>query len=147
MADLTMQVTAAVLRRGEGLERLSRPLTLLALVAAMLSAIFEQGMAVIAACLGVVLFGLFAHYWAARVALDAELFERLAEHTERTLPACLAEGLDQALITVGLARSTAPRDWPERCRAALGLLRKQALCAAAQWLLAFFIPATFFLHA
>ncbi|PAV69948.1 hypothetical protein WR25_11307 [Diploscapter pachys] len=79
-------------------------------------------------------------YWAIRVALDAELFARLASRD--SLPAD-TQALDRALFELRL-KPTAddPRGWPARSEAALALLRRQALCLAAQVLLAVTLPFT-----
>ncbi|RMX04806.1 hypothetical protein D8I35_13125 [Corticibacter populi] len=69
-------------------------------------------------------------YHALRCALDAELFDWLARQAPN--PATAAEQLDTALVQLRLRRADhlPPRDWPERQRAALALLRRQGL-----WLL------------
>lgn len=79
--------------------------------------------------------GLVQHYWAQRVALDAELFQRLAQSPARLEEQ--AAQLDSALARLGLRSDGAPpRTWPERCRAALRLLRVQLAWLLGQYLLA-----------
>ncbi|MOA20054.1 hypothetical protein D3C78_1404720 [compost metagenome] len=79
--------------------------------------------------------GLAQKYWAVRVALDGELFARLARQPQQL--AAHTQQLDQALTGLGLQPATAGgRDWDARSRGALQLLRRQALWLGAQVLLA-----------
>ncbi|WP_043311954.1 hypothetical protein [Pseudomonas sp. ML96] len=135
-SEMQLALVAALLRRGRGLDLLSNALTLLALaygLAPLLGAPHSAASSLLCGLL--VMLGLAQKYWAIRVALDAELFARLAADT-----AHLAEhtsDLDQALHSLGLQpASTQPRDWQERCRGAVRLLRLQAAWLVAQLLLA-----------
>lgn len=134
--EMQLFTVASLLRRGKALDRLSSALTLLGLAiglapllgvaAQLLSALF---------CALLVLLGLVEKYWALRVALDAELFQRLADDAEH-LTLHTAD-LDQALTGLGLQPANlAARSWDERSRGALRLLRLQALSLLAQLLLA-----------
>jgi hypothetical protein len=127
---------ASLLRRGKALDRLSSALTLLGLAIGLapLLGVLAQPLGALF-CALLVLLGLVEKYWALRVALDAELFLRLADDVEH-LPLRTAD-LDQALTRLGLqpANPTA-RNWEERSRGALRLLRLQALWLLAQLLLA-----------
>lgn len=132
---MKLLVTAALLRRGAQLERLSDGISLIALgygLAPLLGAVLPPLAGGICALL--VLLGLAHKYWAMRVALDAELFARLGESG-----AALAEetvALDHALTELHLKPQTSvPRDWSSRTQGAQGLLRRQALCFALQTLL------------
>lgn len=79
--------------------------------------------------------GLWQKYWALRVALDAELFERFSRVGDRL--EAQTQDLDRALADLGLARADAAgRTWNQRSRGALRLLRWQALACGAQFLLA-----------
>jgi len=84
-------------------------------------------------CALVIALGLAEKVWAARVAVDAELFTWMSEHADR-----LAEHtveLDEALASLGLTSPEAsPRPWSQRRRGALALLRRQLLCMAGQCL-------------
>jgi hypothetical protein len=86
------------------------------------------------------LLGLAHKYWAIRVALDADLFARLGASGD--LPAD-TQALDHALFDQRLKPAASdPRDWPTRSRAALALLRRQALCLALQVALMLTLPFT-----
>ncbi|WP_074262151.1 hypothetical protein, partial [Pseudomonas aeruginosa] len=88
-----------------------------------------------AAMLAIAMLGLWQKYWALRVALDAELFERFSRVGDRL--EAQTQDLDRALADLGLARADAAgRTWNQRSRGALRLLRWQALACGAQFLLA-----------
>jgi len=135
-AEMHLQLLASLLRRGRSLDGLSSGLTLLALLlglAPLLGATAQPLSTVL--CASLVTLGLIEKYWALRVALDAELLQRLAT-TPELLPGRTAE-LDQALARLGLqAPEMAARPWEQRSRGALRLLRLQALWLLAQLLLA-----------
>nr|WP_314482303.1 hypothetical protein [uncultured Pseudomonas sp.] len=124
-------LVAAVLRRGRQLEWFSDGLTLLALgigLAPLLGATL-QSLATVP-CLMLAGLGVLHKYLAIRVALDADLFERMA--ASHDLPAD-TQALDRALYEHGLKPQPADaRNWPARSQAALGLLRRQALCLSLQ---------------
>ena len=135
-SEMQLTLVAGLLRRGRGLDLLSNALTLLALAYGLTPLLGTPPSATGGVLCGLlVMLGLAQKYWAVRVALDAELFTRLANDAAR-----LAEhttDLDQALQVLGLQPATAqPRDWQERCRGALRLLRLQAAWLIAQLLLA-----------
>lgn len=134
--EMQLFTVASLLRRGKALDRLSSALTLLGLaigLAPLLGAVAQPLSAVLCALL--LLLGLVEKYWALRVALDAELFQRLADDAEH-LTLHTAD-LDQALTGLGLQPANlAARSWDERSRGALRLLRLQALSLLAQLLLA-----------
>jgi hypothetical protein len=129
-ADLLL--VAALLRRGRSLDHLSSALSLVAVVfglAPWLGVQASLGLALI--CTSLLIAGLAAKYWALRVALDAELFQRLAEAGEQLEQQTYA--LDQALQNLGLHNAPQnERAWSHRCQGALVLLRKQALCLLLQ---------------
>jgi uncharacterized membrane protein len=82
-------------------------------------------------CAALLIVGVAEKYWALRVALDAELFQRLAEAGEQLDSQTRA--LDQALQHLGLQNSQpSGRAWNQRGQGALSLLRKQALCLLLQ---------------
>lgn len=128
-------VTSALLRRGRSLDQLSSAITLLALLLG-LTPLVGAPFHLLAAVLWVwlIILGLFQKYWAARVALDAELFERIA-HSEEELESS-AERLDAVLVSLNLSKTEAPRDWQNRCQGALKLMQRQVLCLSVQCLLA-----------
>lgn len=132
---MNLFVVATLLRRGAQLERLSDGITLLAAayaLAPLLGAPLVPWASAGAVLL--VLLGLLHKYWAVRVALDAELFARMADSGAALEDDTLA--LDHALQTLHLKPHTAsPRDWPARSQGALALLRRQALCLGLQTLL------------
>ena len=135
-SEMQLTLVAGLLRRGRGLDLLSNALTLLALaygLAPLLGAPPSAASAVVCGLL--VMLGLAQKYWAIRVALDAELFARLAGDIARL--AMHTTDLDQALHSLGLQPTdAAPRDWLQRSHAALRLLRLQAAWLVAQLLLA-----------
>ncbi|ALN21497.1 Uncharacterised protein [Ectopseudomonas mendocina] len=129
-ADLLL--VAALLRRGRSLDHFSSALSLVAVafgLAPWLGAPPSLMLALL--CAALLVAGLAEKYWALRVALDAELFQRLAESGEQLDNQTHA--LDQALQNLGLQNTQqADRSWSLRCQGALGLLRKQALCLLLQ---------------
>lgn len=130
-ADLLL--VAALLRRGRALDRFSTALTLIAVLIGLspLLGVAAPSPLLALSCALLLLAGLAEKYWALRVALDAELFERLAQSPERLDEGTLA--LDQALLRFGLQPGDqGARSWDSRCRGALGLLRRQALCLLLQ---------------
>lgn len=135
-SEMQLALVAALLRRGRGMDLLSSALTLLALaygLAPLLGAPHSAASSLLCGLL--VMLGLAQKYWAIRVALDAELFARLATDASRL--AAHTSNLDQALHSLGLQpASTQSRDWQQRCRGALRLLRLQAAWLIAQLLLA-----------
>jgi hypothetical protein len=134
--EMQLALVAGLLRRGCGLDLLSGAITLLALaygLAPLLGVPYSPAASILCGLL--VMFGLAQKYWASRVALDAELFARLAGDAPR-LQERTGE-LDQALLQLGLQKNTTvPPDWDERCRGALRLLRLQVAWLVAQLLLA-----------
>ncbi|MBF8163940.1 hypothetical protein [Ectopseudomonas hydrolytica] len=129
-ADLLL--VAALLRRGRSLDHFSSALSLVAVIfglAPWLGAAPSLMLALL--CAALLILGLAEKYWALRVALDAELFQRLAEAGEQL--DSQTHALDQALQKLGLQNAQlARRDWSLRAQGALGLLRKQALCLLLQ---------------
>jgi len=129
-ADLLL--VAALLRRGRSLDHFSSALSLVAVafgLAPWLGAPPSLMLALL--CAALLVAGLAEKYWALRVALDAELFQRLAEFGDQL--DSQTHALDQALQNLGLQNTQqADRSWSLRCQGALGLLRKQALCLLLQ---------------
>ncbi len=129
-ADLLL--VAALLRRGRSLDHCSAALSLVAVLfglAPWLGAPASPALALI--CGALLITGLAEKYWALRVALDAELFQRLAEAGEQL--DSQTHALDQALQNLGLQNAQqGGRTWHVRCHGALRLLRKQALCLLLQ---------------
>ncbi len=134
--EMQLFTVASLLRRGKTLDRLSSAVTLfgLAIGLAPLLGVAAQPLGALF-CALLVLLGLVEKYWALRVALDAELFQRLADDAEHLAQRTL--DFDQALTRLGLQPANkAARSWDERSRGALRLLRLQALWLLAQLLLA-----------
>lgn len=134
--EMQLFTVASLLRRGRALDGLSCGLSATALLlglAPLLGATTRPSTAIL--CVLLILLGLVQKYWALRVALDAELFQRLADNIEQ-LPMHTA-ALDEALINLKLQPANpVSRSWDERSHAALRLLRRQALWLLAQLLLA-----------
>ncbi len=84
MPEQTLALVAALLRRGRELDRLSAALTLLAIGLGLYQAVQGIGWRYFAAAmLAIAMLGLWQKYWALRVALDAELFERFSHVGDR----------------------------------------------------------------
>ncbi|MDP9939097.1 hypothetical protein [Ectopseudomonas alcaliphila] len=129
-ADLML--VAALLRRGRSLDHCSSALSLLALVFGLAPWLgTPASLALALLCAALLIAGLAEKYWALRVALDAELFQHLAQAGEQLDNQTRA--LDQALQHLGLQNAQqVGRTWDLRSQGALGLLRKQALCLLLQ---------------
>ncbi|MGQ7246321.1 hypothetical protein ACUN9Y_03165 [Halomonas sp. V046] len=153
-ANAALELCAALLRRGRMIDHGSSALTLLAVLVGLSplfgaplfgaplfgaplfgAPLFGATASITQAlvCALVIALGLAEKVWAARVAVDAELFTWMSEHADR-----LAEHtveLDEALASLGLTSPEAsPRPWSQRRRGALALLRRQLLCMAGQCL-------------
>jgi hypothetical protein len=135
-SEMQLALVAGLLRRGRGLDLLSGAITLLALaygLAPLLGSAYSPAASIL--CSLLVMFGLAQKYWALRVALDADLFTHLAGDAPRLQER--TDELDQALLQLGLQKTTTvSRNWDDRCRGALRLLRLQAAWLIAQLLLA-----------
>nr|WP_059391026.1 hypothetical protein [Pseudomonas toyotomiensis] len=129
-ADLLL--VAALLRRGRSLDHCSNALSLVAVLFGLAPWLGAPPSLILALLCAVLLIaGLAEKYWALRVALDAELFQRLVESGEQL--DSQTHALDQALQNLGLQNAQqAGRSWSLRSQGALGLLRKQALCLLLQ---------------
>ena len=143
MGDLQLFLVARLLRRGHCIERLSRPLTLMALITACLAFKTLAPGIILGMSVAVIALGLLQQYWAVRVALDADLFEALGQTPSQL--ATRTEVLDRALLALGLASPGQASDWVQRSRGALRLLRWQVCCCLAQWLLALFTATLLYL--
>lgn len=128
----------ATLRRGVAIDKVSSLCTLLgvSLALAPLLGWPLDGWLALSGLL-MLLLGIGEKYWAARVALDMDLFAALAKSQD--LEQAFAE-LDLALEQCGLApkaslQQLAPRSLLSRSQGALRLLRYQGLCVAGQVLL------------
>lgn len=133
--DMQLQLTATLLRRGRSIDRLSSGVILLALaigLAPLLGLAMSWPGAVICGLL--VAFGLLQKVYAVRVAIDAELFERLSTDPEQLERHTAA--LDQALLGLGQPADKSGRSWAQRSQGALALLRRQALWCGLQLLVA-----------
>lgn len=129
-ADLML--VATLLRRGRSLDHFSSALSLVAVLFGLAPWLGAPPSLILALlCAALLVAGLAEKYWALRVALDAELFQGLAQAGEQLDNQTRA--LDQALQKLGLQNAQqAGRDWSLRAQGALGLLRKQALCLLLQ---------------
>ncbi|SFW49937.1 hypothetical protein SAMN03159511_3862 [Pseudomonas sp. NFACC19-2] len=129
-ADLLL--VAALLRRGRSLDHFSSTLSLVAVLFGLAPWLGAPPSLILALLCAVLLIaGLAEKYWALRVALDAELFQGLAQASEQLDNQTRA--LDQALQNLGLQNAQqVGRTWSLRAQGALDLLRKQALCLLLQ---------------
>ncbi|CAM3755180.1 hypothetical protein CCOS865_04947 [Pseudomonas reidholzensis] len=128
---MNLHLVATLLGRGRQLERLSDGISLIALAYGLAPLLGAQLQPLASAlCVLLLILGAVHKYWAIRVALDAELFSHLACRAD--LPSATQQ-LDRALFELNLKPTASdPRDWPSRSQAALGLLRRQAVCLALQ---------------
>lgn len=134
--DPGLILVASLLRRGSSLNGLSSALTVLALALGFYGVLMASATLAFSLSMALlVLLGLVQKFYAMRVALDADLFEAMANAGE-----ALAEKtrqLDDALATyAGVPTDKAGRSWSERSRGALKLLRRQVMLCAVQWLVA-----------
>ncbi|MBD9514722.1 MULTISPECIES: hypothetical protein [unclassified Pseudomonas] len=134
--DPALILVASLLRRGSSLNGLSSALTVLALALGFYGVLMASATLAFSLSMALlVLLGLVQKFYAMRVALDADLFEAMANAGE-----ALAEKtrqLDDALATyAGVSADKTGRPWSERSRGALALLRRQVQLCAAQWLIA-----------
>ncbi|MFV3366895.1 hypothetical protein ACNFH5_01800 [Pseudomonas sp. NY15435] len=134
--DPGLILVASLLRRGSSLNGLSSALTVLALALGFYGALMASATLAFSLSMALlVLLGLVQKFYAMRVALDADLFEAMANAGE-ALPEKTRQ-LDEALATyVGVPAELSGRAWSERSRGALALLRRQVLLCAVQWLVA-----------
>lgn len=135
-SEMSLLLTASLLRRGRQIDQLSTGLTLLGLAGGLLPMLIGRGNLLMALpCVLLILLGLIQKYWAIRTALDAELFAALAADPAQR-DARIAE-LDSALVELHLqpAKHVA-RSWDARILGAWRLLRMQALWLVAQLFLA-----------
>ncbi|MEZ0259790.1 MAG: hypothetical protein ACAH80_02205 [Alphaproteobacteria bacterium] len=125
-------VTAAILHRGRMLNYVS--LVLSALVVAQ----FLSKGAAFGVCPSLVLaLGLAEFWFAARVALDANLFEKIADGKLST------KDIDDSLLRLGLIKQEkAGRSMEDRSRGAFRLLKLQGMCLLGQ--MAAFIAGAIF---
>jgi hypothetical protein len=122
-------LAARLLAQGRGIDRLSRPLTIVAFAAVMLAPLVQvpRGSLPVLALVG--LAGLAQAWFARRVALDAALFASLAEGR----PPASLEALDAALRGAGLLPAAkAGRPIAPRIAGARRLLRWQAVAFLLQ---------------
>ena len=134
VSKLHLQLLATLLRRGVALDRASSVLTVLALLLGLAACLgLEVNAWVLLVALLLLLLGLAEKYWAQRVAIDAELFELLAQRADDFEVA--GRELDTALHALSLAPALVIRSLGERSRGALALLRWQIGVLAAQSLL------------
>jgi hypothetical protein len=128
-AQAMLEVASALLRQGRTIDRLSRLLT----VAALVLLISSRGLGVAAPALVVtlalaVLAGLAEAYFAFRVGFDADLFDRLRNPARMDLAS-----LDAALVQLGmLPASRTGRPLEQRIAGAQRLLYKQGAALMIQ---------------
>ena len=134
--DPGLILVASLLRRGSSLNGLSSALTVLALALGFYCALMASATLAFSLSMALlVLLGLVQKFYAMRVALDADLFEAMANAGE-ALPEKTRQ-LDDALATyVGVPAEMSGSTWSERSRGALKLLRRQVMLCAVQWLVA-----------
>ena len=130
-ADSTWSATiaAAILRRGSMVHRASLVLTLAALLEFAAESVFaaRSGMAWLPIGAAIIILGIVEFWLAARVALDAELFDAIAAKASDL------DGFDRAMRDLGLmTQDKTKRPLHARIRAALRLLKLQATALALQ---------------
>ncbi len=128
---LTAAAAADLLEQGAILDRLSRPLTIAALLGLIVGLGVELGALLTAGLLLVALAGLGETYLALRVGFDAALFRRLAEGG--TNGAGDLGKLDAALLELGLlSENKAGRAIEQRAQGARRLLTLQGAAVVLQ---------------
>jgi hypothetical protein len=121
---------ADLLDQGATINRLSRPLTIAALIGLIVGLGVELGALLVAGLLLVTLAGLAETYLAIRTGFDAKLFRRLAEGND---PADTLGRLDAALIELGvLTESNPERSIAQRASSARRLLVLQGSALVLQ---------------
>ena len=122
---------ADLLDQGATINRLSRPLTIAALIGLIIGLGVELGALLVAGLLLVALAGLAETYLAIRIGFDAKLFRRLAEGDDD--PAATLGRLDAALIELGvLTESNPERAIEQRASSARRLLVLQGSALVLQ---------------
>jgi hypothetical protein len=129
-------VAAASLGLGRRIDPWSLALLLLAIGTLAISAGMQAPWR-LGCLLASILAGIAQKYFSLRVALDAALFKRLADHEFGKSLVQDGESLmalDSALADCGLIKAPkgSPRDLAVRCRGAMRLLTSQAICMAVQ---------------
>jgi hypothetical protein len=120
-------ITAAVLRRGKMLHHISLLLTFLVVAQVMLCRIFEKRVPHPWLLAAVIISGALEFWFAARVALDADLFATIASERSDL------KQFDEAMARLGMAKpEKAGRTVDERARGALHLFKRQGLFLAIQ---------------
>ena len=121
---------ADLLDQGATINRLSRPLTIAALIGLIVGLGVELGALLVAGLLLVTLAGLAETYLAIRTDFDAKLFRRLAESNDS---AATLGRLDAALIELGvLTKSNPERAIEQRASSARRLLVLQGSALVLQ---------------
>ncbi|WP_207885811.1 hypothetical protein [Pseudomonas sp. 30_B] len=134
--DPGLTLVASLLRRGSSLNGLSSALTVLALALGFYGVLMASATLAFSLSMALlVLLGLVQKFYAMRVALDADLFEAMANAGD-ALPEKTRQLDDALAIYAGVPADKAGRPWSERSRGALALLRRQVLLCAVQWLVA-----------
>jgi hypothetical protein len=126
-----LAAAAGLLDQGEVLDRLSRPLTIAALIGLVAGLGIELGALLTVALLLVAMAGLIETYLALRTGFDAALFHRLAGDDRQN--ALDLGKLDAALLELGLLpKAKAGREVEPRVLGARKLLTLQGLALAFQ---------------
>jgi hypothetical protein len=128
-AHAMLEAASSLLQQGRTIDRLSRLLTMAAVVLLIGAIAFDVASAALAVALAVaVLAGVAEVYLAVRVGFDAALFERLREPSTMDLAA-----LDAALVQLGLLpASKSGRPLEQRIAGAKRLLYKQGAAFVIQ---------------
>ena len=124
-----LAVTAAVLRQGERIDRLSRALTVLSLIGLAVLGTIQDAWPAMLLCAAALLAGLIELWFAMRAGIDAALFQDLAAAEDDPD----WEALDAALVRLALMPAAkAGRPAAARIAGALRLPRCQAAALLAQ---------------
>ena len=136
-ARYALAAAASLLDQGEIIDRLSRPLTLAALMGLTVGLGIELGRLLTAGLVLVAVTGLIELYLALRVGFDAALFHRLAGDGNQRVPDL--RNLDAALLKLGLLADTkSGRALEPRVSGARRLLFLQAAALVFQVVVIFF---------
>lgn len=128
-------IAASYLRQGRGIDWVSRGLTLLGAAGILIGTYASAPLWITGLAALVVLLGLVQSFFALRAGFDADIFSHLASNGFSTT------NFDGAMKRLALfAEDRAPRPMSARARAAMVLVRRQAVFLALQIVSLFALP-------
>lgn len=131
MNQIDFRVAATLFKQGKKFDLLADALMLLAALALFLL----QGPVILCA-IAVIALGIAHKYFSVRVALDAKLFDLMAE--KETVTQEDAQQLDDALSKMSPKERDSSRSWESRIKGSRLLFRRQSQCLLCQLIIAIF---------